>query len=151
MKPLRVWHVSSVFQSCLINLRASPAAVLAQYVTLQTCFSHPSLGSRYFTFLGNPTNKTETGTANKQVRGVLIANHLDQSLWWWANQKHSAPAVRSYSLQAFLQQVHRAGLLRLLRATTAQSVQFLLIKKPSFGPKPACFDFFSFNFTLQIT
>jgi hypothetical protein len=32
--------------------------------------------------------------------GLLIANHLDQSVWW-ANQKHWA-AVRSYLLHSFL-------------------------------------------------
>jgi len=38
--------------------------------------------------------------------GLLIANHLDQSLWW-ANQKHWV-AIRSYLLHSFLQ-VHRAA------------------------------------------
>jgi hypothetical protein len=33
--------------------------------------------------------------------GLLIANHLDESLWW-ANQKHWA-VVRSYLLHSFLQ------------------------------------------------
>jgi hypothetical protein len=37
----------------------------------------------------------------KQIgRGLLIANHLDQLLWW-ANQKHRPP-VRSYLLDCFL-------------------------------------------------
>jgi hypothetical protein len=35
-------------------------------MTLPKCFSHPSLGIGSLLF-GNPTNKTETGTANKQV------------------------------------------------------------------------------------
>jgi hypothetical protein len=40
--------------------------------------------------------------------GLLIANHLDESLWW-ANQKHWA-AVRSYLLHSFLQ-VHSSAAL----------------------------------------
>ncbi len=40
-------------------------------------FSHPSLVIYFF---ANPHTKTETWW-------LLIANHLDQSLWW-ANQKH---------------------------------------------------------------
>jgi hypothetical protein len=38
--------------------------------------------------------------------GLLIANHLDESLWW-ANQKHWV-SVRSYLVHSFLQ-VHRAA------------------------------------------
>ncbi len=50
------------------------------------------------------SDKTETGT---QIGGrLLIANHLDESLWW-ANQRNWA-AVRSYLLHSFLQ-VHSAA------------------------------------------
>jgi hypothetical protein len=54
-----------------------------------------------YVLLCNPTNKTETGTANNRWGGLLIANHTDQSLRW-ANQKHWA-SVRSYLLHSFLQ------------------------------------------------
>jgi hypothetical protein len=48
----------------------------------------------------NPTHKTET----EQIGGgLLIANHLDQSLWW-ANWEHWA-AVRSYLFHSFLHTV----------------------------------------------
>jgi len=49
------------------TLRASPAVRsvcdTAQYVTLQTCFSHPSLVISFFCNLS--LVKTETGTANR--------------------------------------------------------------------------------------
>jgi hypothetical protein len=48
-------------------------------------------------YFGNPTNKTGTGTA--YMWGLLIANHLDWSLWS-TNQKHWT-AVRFNSLHSF--------------------------------------------------
>jgi hypothetical protein len=39
----------------------------SQYVTLQKCFSHPSLVIYFF---GNPSCKTETGTANSKPPGT---------------------------------------------------------------------------------
>ncbi len=42
--------------------------------------------------------------------GLLIANHMDQLLWW-ANQKHWA-AVRSYLVHSFLQRAPRCLLCR---------------------------------------
>ncbi len=60
----------------------------AQYVTLPKYFSHPSLVMYSFAI----HMKLKWGL---QISGgLLIANHLDQSLWW-ANQKHWV-AVRSY-------------------------------------------------------
>jgi hypothetical protein len=47
----------------------------------------------------NPTYKTKTRDI-KKARRLLIANHLDQSLWW-ANRNHWA-AVRSYFITLFL-------------------------------------------------
>jgi hypothetical protein len=52
--------------------RASPGA---QYVTLDNKIKCLSLAVIFF---GNPTNKTVTGTA--YTWGLLVANHLDQSL-----------------------------------------------------------------------
>jgi hypothetical protein len=54
----------------------------------------------------NPTHKTETGTQQISNGGLLIANHMVQSLWW-ANQEHWA-VVRSYLLHSFLE-VHSIG------------------------------------------
>jgi hypothetical protein len=66
----------------------------AKYVTLQKKISHPS--SVMYSF-ATPQIKLKLG---EQIGGgLLITNHLDQSLWW-ANQKHWA-AVRSYLLHSF--------------------------------------------------
>jgi hypothetical protein len=70
------------------DLRASLAALRRKY------FSHPSLVMYSF---ATPPTKLKLG---QQIGGgLLITNHLDQSLWW-ANQKHWA-AVRSYLLHSF--------------------------------------------------
>ncbi len=53
----------------------------AQYVTLDNKIKCLSFAVFFF---GNPTNKTVIGT--EYMWGLLIANHLDQSLWS-ANQK----------------------------------------------------------------
>jgi len=80
------------------NCRAFAKSISSgtQYGRLQNYFSHPS-SVIYSFFLQpcNPTHRTETGTANGG-RGLLTANHLDQSLWW-TNQKYWA-AVKSYIL-----------------------------------------------------
>ncbi len=58
------------------SLTASPCA---QYVTMQKYFLHSSFS--YLLFFCNPTQKTET--EGLQIsRRRLIANHLDQSLWF---------------------------------------------------------------------
>ncbi len=67
----------------------------AQYVTLKKYFSRPNL---VIYFLATPHIKLKLG--QQTGGGVLIANHLDQSLWW-VNQKHSV-VVRSYLLHSFL-------------------------------------------------
>jgi len=72
----------------------------AQYVTLRIFYSHPSLVMYSF---ATPPIELKLG---QQIRGgLLIANHLDQSLWW-ANQKQWA--VRSYLIH-FFSQVHSAA------------------------------------------
>jgi hypothetical protein len=147
MKPLKV-DMFQVFSILSNQLKSISKFSAAQNVTLPTCFSHPSLGIGSLLF-GNPTHKTETGTANKQVRrGVLIANHLDQSLLWWANQKrrkHCAAAVRSYFIIGISAGGTEQGPCTCYEPPL-QSVQFCRSKKPYFAPKPACFDFSSFNF-----
>jgi len=99
----------------------------AQYVTLDNKIKCLSLAGFYF---GNPTNKTVTGTA--YTWELLIANHLDQSLWS-TNQKYWA-AVRSTTV------------LRFLPATA--SFTNLVQKKPISWDKPAHYDFFTINFTV---
>ncbi len=70
-------------------------------MTLRKYFSHPSLVIYCF---ATPPIKLKLGL---QIGGgLLITNHLDQSLWC-ANQKHWA-VVRSYLLHSFLQ-MHSAG------------------------------------------
>jgi hypothetical protein len=66
-------------------LSTCPLSCIVKY------FSHPSLVIYFFTKLK---------LVQQIGRGVLTANHLDQSLWW-ANQKHRT-AVRSYLLHPFL-------------------------------------------------
>ncbi len=79
---LSFWSSKSIFRS-------------DQYVTLQKNFSHPSLVIYFFPTL---PIKLKLGL---QIGGrLLIANHLDQSLWL-ANQKQGA-AVRSYLLHSSL-------------------------------------------------
>jgi hypothetical protein len=76
--------------------------------------SHPSLVIYFFS---NPTQRTETGTA-KRSEVLLIANHLDESLWWkkgrsevllianhldeslWLANKKQGAAIRSYLLHS---------------------------------------------------
>ncbi len=67
----------------------------AQYLTLQKCFSHPSL---IIYFFATPPIRLKQRTANRWE--LLIANQLDQSLWL-ANQKQGS-AVRSYLLHSSL-------------------------------------------------
>ncbi len=59
--------------SPILQVRASPPVF--PYVTLDNKIKCLSLA---FIFFGNPTNKTVIGTAYSW--GLLIANHLDQSL-----------------------------------------------------------------------
>ncbi len=71
---------------------------------LRKYFSHPSLVMYSFT---TPPIKLKLrhqiggGQPPGSVQNELIANHLDESLWW-AHQKHRA-AIGSYLLHTFLQ------------------------------------------------
>ncbi len=83
---------------CIYFLRASPAVLRiwpCEYI------SHPSLVMYSF---ATPPRKLKLG--QQSDGGLLITNHLDQSLWL-ANQKHWE-AVRSYLLHS-LWQVHSAA------------------------------------------
>jgi hypothetical protein len=83
---------------CIYFLRASPAVL-----SMWPCeyFSHPSLVMYSF---ATPPIKLKLG--QQSDGGLLITNHLDQSLWW-ANQKHWE-ALGSYLLHSFAQ-VHSAA------------------------------------------
>jgi hypothetical protein len=74
---------------------------------------------------------------------LLIANHLDQSLWS-TNQKHWA-AVKSYLLHSFLLQVHTV----VAPFTSHRKLCNYAKSKLFSSTKPACFDFSLSNFTLH--
>ncbi len=66
----------------------------AQHVTLRNYFSHPSLVMYSFQYLNSKEYITKLKLRQQIGGGLLIANHLDQPLWY-ANQTHWA-SVRSY-------------------------------------------------------
>jgi hypothetical protein len=104
---------------------------------MQKYFSHPSFS---YLLICNPTHKTETWTANKW--GLLVANHLDQSLWW-ADQKHWS-IVRSYLLHSLLQ-LHRVA----VPFARHGKMCLMMSQKNALETKPACFEFSSSNCTVQ--
>jgi hypothetical protein len=137
-----------------------PATVL--YFSLHYCFTlfgHTcarlksiSTGAHYVTrdskikcwsiavlFLGNPTNKTVTRTA--YTCELLVANHLDQSLWS-TNQKYW-DAVRSNLLHSFME-VHNC----VATFTSHGELHEIGAEKPISWAKLAHFAFFPINFTV---
>jgi hypothetical protein len=89
----------------------------------------------------NPTHKTENGTAIWWE--LLIANHLDQSLWL-ANQKQGSP-VKSYLLHSSV-----AGAQWALDCYKYQQIdQMCRTKKPFSWAKLANVHFSSSNFNVQ--
>jgi hypothetical protein len=90
-------------------------------------------------FFGNPTKKTITRTA--QIWGLLIANHLYQSLWS-TNQKYWA-TVRSNLLHSFLE-VHNC----VAPFTSHGKLHEFGAEKPISWVKPTHFDFFTINCTV---
>ncbi len=90
-------------------------------------------------FLGNPTNKTVSGTA--YMWGLLIANNLDQSLWS-TNQKYWA-VVRSNLLHSFLE-VHNC----VAPFTSHGNLHQFGAEKPISWAKLAHFDSSEINFTV---
>ncbi len=87
----------------------------------------------------NPTHKMWNWDKSKYVGGLLIANHLDESLWW-ANPKHWA-GVSSHLLHSFLQ-VHSAA----APFTSQGNVPNYVEPKPFSWAKPANIGLFSSNF-----
>jgi len=100
-----------------MGLRASPAELSMWFFTY---FSHPSL---VIYFSATPQVKLKVG--HQIGERLLIANHLEQSLWL-TNQKHSA-AIRSYLLHSW-----RRPLLRLLQATA----NYIIIMSQNYFPDP---------------
>jgi len=105
-----------------------------QYVTLDNKIKCLNLA---VFLLGNPTDKTVTAYTWK----LLIANHLDQSLWS-TNQKYWA-AVSSNLLHSFLE-VHNC----VAPFTSRSKLHKFSAEKPISWAKPAYFDFFTINFTF---
>jgi hypothetical protein len=104
----------------------------AQYVTVQEYFSHPS---SVFYFLPTPPIKLRLQLSGR----LLIANHLDQSLWL-ANQKQGA-TVRSYLFSSS----GRCYALLCLMPASAYCAKLLQNQ----SAEPSYFDFSSSNFNLQ--
>ncbi len=101
-----------------------------QYVTLRKYFSHPSL---VVYSSATPPIKLEL---EQQICGrLLIASHLDESLWW-ANQKHWV-AVRSHLLHSF-SQLHSAA----APFTSHDNLPNYAEPKPFSWAKPACWFYF---------
>jgi hypothetical protein len=88
---------------------------------------------------GNPNSKTVPGTA--YIWGLLIANHLDQSLWS-TNQKYWA-AVRSNLLYSLLEVQNCVA-----SFTSHGKLHEFDAEKPISWAKPAHFDFFAISYTV---
>jgi hypothetical protein len=89
----------------------------AQYVTLWKYFSHPSLVMYYF---ATPPIKLKLG---QQIGGqLLIATHLDESLWW-ANEKHREP-VRSYFYYTLLRLLPAMATYIIMQSQTKEYIRF---------------------------
>ncbi len=100
-------------------------------MTLQKYFFTSKFSYALF-FFATPPIKVKLG---QQIGGgLLIANHLDQSLWW-ANQKYWV-AVRSYLLHSF---------------TSRGNMSNYAEPKPYSWAKLASIGCSSLNFTVQIT
>jgi hypothetical protein len=91
--------------------------------------------SKFSFFSGNPTNKTVTGTAH--MWGLLIANHLDQSLSS-INQKYSSNLLHSFF------EVHKC----VAPFTSQGKLHAFDAEKLISWAKPAHFDFFTINFPV---
>jgi hypothetical protein len=111
-----------------VYLTTKSISTSTQYVTLDNKIKYLSLASSFF---GNSADKTGTAFSWE----LLIANHLDQSLWS-TNQKYWA-ADRSNLLHFFF-----------WRCTTTISCTNFSAEKPISWAKPAHFDLFTINCTV---
>jgi hypothetical protein len=129
-----LYHVAFVYSSMSSSIvRASPLVLsMSLWIVKMSKFS--------FFFLGNPTNKTVTVTA--YTWGLLIANHLNQSLWS-TNQNYWA-TIRSNLLHSFLE-AHNC----VVPFTSHGKLHEFGAEKPISWGKPAHFDFFTINFTVS--
>jgi hypothetical protein len=132
--PLRFISFSDLSTSrmsiCNSVIRASPA-VLSMWP-----FSHPSLVIYFFQ---TPPMKLKLGLQIGEI--LLIANHLDKSLWS-ANQKQGAADHISYNL---LWQVWSFA----VPFTSLRKLCKIAGPKPFCWAKLACFDFSSSSFNLK--
>ncbi len=90
----------------------------------------------------NGTHKTETATAHTYVRGLPIANHLDQSSWYIRPSETLSIDVPSYLVHSFL---HAQVLL--LRHSPATAKWAIILSQNHFGSHyntPCLFCFASF-------
>jgi hypothetical protein len=136
MRGLRIWTVQQNSA-----LRACPPVL-----SMWSCNIFLTSKFSYSLFFCNPTNKTETGTAD--MWELLIENHLDQSLYL-PNQKQGAP-VRSYLLHssvasaqlcwAFYQPLQTEHICKL--STYAGAKPFSWVKR-------VCFQFSSFDLNVE--
>jgi hypothetical protein len=104
-KCLMIVHLQVIIRTQKVTILLDRLLVLEHLQLCSACDSQNIFFTSKFSHLlfSNPTHKPENGMANR-CGGLLIANHLDQSLWW-ANQKNWA-AVRSHFVHCFLE-VHR--------------------------------------------
>jgi len=125
-----VWNTAISPTSHKSSAASKSTSTGAQYVTLDTKIKCWNLGF----YFGNLTNKTVTGTA--YIWGLLIANHLDQSLWstnqnYWSN------------LDTFLE-VHNC----VAPPTSHDNLHEFGVKKSISWAKPTHFYFLAVNFTV---
>ncbi len=127
------WGNNGHHMSDLVNICRGTNWGCGQNVTVQKCFSHPSL---VIYFLVSPPIQLWPG--QKIGRALLIANHLDQSLWW-ANEKRLAP-ISSYLLHSFLQVSSVAAPVPSTANSGWKQWRYCWAKLVSWA-KPAYFDF----------
>jgi hypothetical protein len=103
----------------------------AQYVTLRKYFSHPSLVMYSFA-----TSRIKLKLGQQFGGGLLIANHLDQLLWW-ANQKHISEHQLDHIYYTLF--CRCTAVLRLLPATATSAI--MLSQNHFRGPNWHMLDF----------
>ncbi len=118
------------FEQELALQHASPAAVLDTWLTLQTCFSHPSL---VILLSNTPTHPSKTRTANSWETTSYVNRNPPGTI------KLSRLTNQHQYVSLDFAAVHFASLSKYIFAGT----------KPFCWAKPACFDFSSSNFNLQ--
>ncbi len=149
VKPLvnGLYPVSNSMSCFLVSISPSAVRHILSFPAPRTFVSSNSAD-------GNPPIKLKLGP---QVRGgLLVANHLDQSLWW-DNQKHEKQFDHTYYTLFY----NCTALLRLLPATATCAIMLsqnhfpepnlhnYAEPKPFSWPKLAYVGFSASNFTVQ--